>query len=127
MAVLHSSDTAHGFDRNEAPAAERPVDLVHLARVTLGERSLEREVLNLFRSQSGRCLARIEKTRDETGFREAVHAIKGSARGIGAWKVAELAAEIEEAGLAAADDGRLGELCGLVEEANIYIGELLRE
>ena len=32
--------------------ASRPVDLVHLSRYTLGERDLEREVLQLFCSQS---------------------------------------------------------------------------
>src|SRR5680860_1221609 len=36
----------------EQKLPSRPVDLVHLARYTLGERSLEREVLELFCTQS---------------------------------------------------------------------------
>ena len=47
---------------------DRPIDLVHLARMTLGERSLEREVLQLFDRQSTLLLARMRsRLRREDG------------------------------------------------------------
>jgi hypothetical protein len=39
---------------------ERPIDLVHLARMTLGDRSLEREMLQLFVRQAAVLLDRME-------------------------------------------------------------------
>ena len=41
-------------------ASSRPVDLVHLSRYTLGERELEREVLELFCTQSFVYLERLK-------------------------------------------------------------------
>jgi HPt (histidine-containing phosphotransfer) domain-containing protein len=73
----------------------RPVDLVHLSRFTLGDATLEHEVLELFRVQAGIYLERLKMAADPTGWREAAHTIKGSARGIGAWSVAEAAAAAE--------------------------------
>jgi len=46
---------------SEAPrkASSRPVDLVHLSRYTLGDRALEREVLELFSAQGSVYLERL--------------------------------------------------------------------
>lgn len=84
----------------EAPS-QRPVDLVHLSRYTLGNRALEREILELFRTQSDIYLRRLESAETEKAWAEAAHTIKGSARGIGAWGIAA-AAEVAE-GLKGAD------------------------
>ena len=72
------------------PAPVAAIDLEHLARMTLGERSLEAEVLTLFDLQAGVLLARM---RDSAPAAVAAfaHTLKGSARGIGAWRVAEAA------------------------------------
>lgn len=70
---------------------DRPVDLVHLARHTLGDPELEREVLQLFVAQARTCLNRLKEAGNERTWREAAHTIKGSARGIGAWQVADQA------------------------------------
>lgn len=78
--------------------AGRPIDLVHLARQTLGDRSLESEVLRLFMTQSEIYLERLEHANDEETRFQAAHTIKGSARNIGAWGVADAAAHIEKAG-----------------------------
>lgn len=86
---------------------ERPIDAEHLSRMTLGDRTLEREVLGLFVRQ-------IEVLRPRIGAAEpdiagaSAHTLKGSATGIGAWAVARAAAEVEacaksrDPGLAAA-------------------------
>ena len=72
------------------------IDLVDLGRMTLGEKSLEAEVLALFDRQAGMLLARMEQAPPAAAAAFA-HTIKGSARGIGAWRVAEAAEAVERA------------------------------
>lgn len=76
-----------------APAAsfERPVDLVHLARQTLGDRALEREVLGLFQVQARAIFAQLQTVTQPQARLDLAHTLKGSARAVGAWKVAEAA------------------------------------
>ena len=76
---------------NDDPHAEegrktssRPVDLVHLSRYTLGERALEREVLELFCSQSFVYLERLRTAGSHKDWKDAAHSLKGSATAIGA-------------------------------------------
>lgn len=84
------------------PAPRRPIDLVHLSKYTLGNRTLENELLGLFRTQAGVYLARLADASDDTEWKNAAHSLKGSARGLGAWALAELAEEAEKL-LAAAE------------------------
>ncbi len=74
---------------------DHPIDLDHLARMTLGDAELEREVLGMFAEQSIRLVAAIAALPAETGA--LAHKLKGSARGIGAFAVAEAAAGLETA------------------------------
>jgi HPt (histidine-containing phosphotransfer) domain-containing protein len=117
------------LQRNEPAEAafapdDRPIDLVHLARMTLGERSLEREVLQLFDRQSTLLLARM-RSAAPAGVLTLAHTLKGSARGIGAWRVAR-AAEALEAADAAEKDAALDRLAAAAAEARAMIAELLR-
>ncbi len=73
----------------------RPVDLVHLARQTMGDRLLEEEVLQLFMQQAAMMGDRIRNAGPKERKRLA-HGLKGSASGIGAFAVAECALAIEE-------------------------------
>lgn len=75
--------------------AERPVDLVHLSRQTLGDRDLEREVLDLFERQSLAMIKRLREATSAKTWAEAAHTLKGSARGIGAFGVADAAEQVE--------------------------------
>lgn len=77
------------------PAPRRPIDLVHLSKYTLGNRTLENELLGLFRTQAGVYLARLADASDDIEWKNAAHSLKGSARGLGAWALAELAEEAE--------------------------------
>jgi HPt (histidine-containing phosphotransfer) domain-containing protein len=81
-----------------AESTERPavIDEVHLGRMTLGDRRLEREVLELFLRQSTIMLHRIAGA-DRPLAAAAAHTLKGSARGIGAWRVARAAELLEQA------------------------------
>jgi hypothetical protein len=76
--------------------AEGAIDRDHLARMTLGERSLEREVLALFERQVDILLPRIRQGAPAV-MAASAHTLKGSARGIGAWRVADAAEAIERA------------------------------
>src|SRR5437588_4718950 len=59
-----ASDMALAISAIEEPSmlasVERPIDLVHLARMTLGDRGLEREVLQLFDRQATMLVARMQ-------------------------------------------------------------------
>jgi hypothetical protein len=66
-------------------ANERPIDLVHLARTTLGDRGLEREVLHLFDRQADQLVSRM-RAAGPAGLAPLAHTLKGSATGIGAWR-----------------------------------------
>ncbi|MCA1458379.1 Hpt domain-containing protein [Bradyrhizobium sp. BRP22] len=70
-----------------------PIDLAHLARMSLGDAALEREVLSLFVAQSVKLIETLA-TLPRDG-RELVHKLKGSARAIGAFAVADAAARLE--------------------------------
>ena len=70
------------------------IDEEHLGRMTLGDRRLEREVLELFLRQTALMLDRIVGA-DPPLAAAAAHTLKGSARGIGAWRVARAAELLE--------------------------------
>lgn len=75
------------------------IDEDHLGRMTLGDRSLEREVLKIFARQTTLTLKRIAGA--EPGHAAAAaHTLKGSARGVGAWRVAQAAERLEQAATA---------------------------
>lgn len=110
--------------------SERPVDLVHLSRQTLGDKNLECEVLELFRRQSVGTVAKLRDAQNAEAWRRAAHSLKGSARGIGAWPVANLADQIERlAGPEMSDvtGGQVAQLEQLVSETNDYIEALLND
>ncbi len=74
---------------------DAPLDLAHLERMTLGDASLECEVLAMFAAQSVDLVRRLAALSDDAAM--LVHTLKGSARAIGAVRVAEAAAELETA------------------------------
>ena len=116
-----------------APAREqmsRTIDHIHLERMTLGDRSLEREVLEIFARQTAMTLERIVGAGPARAA-AAAHTLKGSARGVGAWRVAEAAERLEHAATGAADEAALlaaiGELKTASLEARVAIGLRLSE
>jgi HPt (histidine-containing phosphotransfer) domain-containing protein len=72
-----------------------PIDLAHLARMTLGDAALERQVLGMFASQSAHLIEQLAALPAEAGA--LAHTLKGSARAIGAFRVAECAEALEAA------------------------------
>ncbi|HVY00733.1 MAG TPA: Hpt domain-containing protein [Pseudorhodoplanes sp.] len=105
---------------------ERPIDLEHLSRMTLGDRSLEREVLQLFERQATMMLTRMEEG-PAAAAAAAAHTLMGSARGIGAWSLAKAAERVEAVALAGAQIApALAELKSALAEVRIVIADLLR-
>ncbi len=105
----------------------RPLDLVHLACQTLGNRELEAEVLRMFLRQSLVQLQQIATAQTPRELSAAAHQLLGSARAIGAWGVAECAEAIEQS-TATGEHGlrpRLAALECAVAEANAFIRQLV--
>lgn len=73
-----------------------PIDRAHLARYTLGSADLEREILGLFLAQLPLSIEQLRFAATDREWQIAAHTIKGSARAVGAWQVARLAAEAEK-------------------------------
>jgi HPt (histidine-containing phosphotransfer) domain-containing protein len=104
------------------------IDRGHLARMTFGDRSLEREVLQLFDRQSAMLIERIRAGSPAT-IASLAHTLKGSAAGIGAGAVTRSAdaAELAAAGPAGECSMAIDRLAKAVDEARALIAELLRE
>jgi len=112
------------FESPPLAPVEAAIDLDHLSRMTLGERSLEREVLALFCRQGDILLQRME-TASPPVAAAAAHTLKGSALGIGAWRVARAADAVEQASAAVIEDA-IGALSEAVDEAKMAIAGLLQ-
>ncbi|CCV07131.1 Hpt protein [Mesorhizobium metallidurans STM 2683] len=100
----------------------RPVDMAHLARQTMGDRGLEQEVLALFVQQALSVRDRIV----DADVRERLflaHGLKGSARGVGAFAIADCATAIE---LQPEDLSTLKRLGALIEEVRDFIAAINR-
>ena len=82
-------------------SAETAIDLDHLNRYTGGDRDLNEEILRLFEDQCVAMLTQLdalawEGTAAGKSWREITHALKGAARGVGAFPLADIAAEAEK-------------------------------
>ena len=120
-------------------ACARPIDLIHLARQTLGDRELEREILALFVRQSVMLSARIHDAIAKTERKNLAHTLKGSARAVGAWRVAQAAEAVEmtldmmgsaeqpvpAASLTQRLARDIGDLTAAIQEANALIADLV--
>jgi HPt (histidine-containing phosphotransfer) domain-containing protein len=89
--------TYAGDSRAVAASGDRPVDLVHLARQSLGDPALEAEILMLFRRQAPQLADRMRRTEAAGPVADLAHTLKGSALGIGAFALARAAAALEAA------------------------------
>jgi HPt (histidine-containing phosphotransfer) domain-containing protein len=113
----------------EGGGEHRPVDLEHLSRYTLGERALEREILELFCTQSVLYLEQLRAAMCVRDWRDAAHSLKGSARAVGAWraaKAAERAEMLEGDALMEFRSARLDEIEASLREAEAYIASVLK-
>jgi HPt (histidine-containing phosphotransfer) domain-containing protein len=102
-----------------------PIDIEHLQRMTLGDASLEREVLAMFSAQAAGLIGKLAALPADAAA--LAHTLKGSARAIGAFAVADAAADLE----AALQQGgnvpqALTELKARIAQARMAVDAMLR-
>lgn len=97
-----------GFaDQRSAGGSETPVlDRAHLARYTLGDARLEAEVLGLFAGQLPKLLQSLNNAASDSDWQMATHTLKGSARSVGAMRLAHAAEAAEKSGFSASPSER---------------------
>ena len=102
-----------------------PIDIEHLQRMTLGDAGLEQEVLAMFSAQAVGLIGALAGLPADAGA--LAHTLKGSARAIGAFHVADAAEELE-ALIQSGDDPAqaLAELEDAVAQARTAIDAILR-
>jgi HPt (histidine-containing phosphotransfer) domain-containing protein len=79
------------------PSDSQEFDLAHLERQTFGDAALQDDLLRLFEQQCARLLPVIAGAGPSAERADAAHALKGSARAVGAWPVASHAEALETA------------------------------
>lgn len=103
-----------------------PVDLVHLARQTMGDRALEKELLALFERQAGQIAERLRLAEAGPEAADLAHKLKGSARAVGAAAVAAAAEHYEHGARAGVLGPTEAERLGVaVAEARDFISALM--
>jgi HPt (histidine-containing phosphotransfer) domain-containing protein len=114
--------TMQQYEQRAGGSFASAIDVHHLNRQTMGDRALEREVLELFRRQARILLYRFEAQTNPVQRADLAHTIKGSARGVGANRVAFAAEELERAAKAGEPTGKaLAELAESVAEVTSAI------
>lgn len=127
MAALAILDRYQAAGRS-ADAPRAPIDRVHLARYTMGNVALEIEVLGLFVDQAPLTLRELQDLASPKAWRDAAHTLKGSARAVGAGRVAMCAERAEALGLTADAQVRKAALDALADalaEARAYVEGLV--
>lgn len=117
---------AVAFDRPGGESCEaahaRPIDLAHLSRQTLGDREVEREVLALFVQQALSVRDRLGQAGSAERLSLA-HGLKGSARAVGAFAIAECVGAIERQ---PDDHQALKRLSVLIDEVREFVASISR-
>ena len=100
------------------------LDLDHLRQTTFGDAGLQREVLGMFSKQAAHLVGALGALPPQTGA--LLHTLKGSARAIGALRVADRAERLEAVIRDGGDTAAaLGALDAAVGEARAAIAALL--
>jgi len=116
--AFEAPDNYRGF----SPSRHRPIDLVHLARQTSGDKDLELEVLRIFARQARVCMNELASGEQDT-ITKTAHKLKGAALAIGAFSVSEAAERVEAH---ASEAGGIAQLGAAVLEAENFILKLSR-
>jgi HPt (histidine-containing phosphotransfer) domain-containing protein len=119
MAALNIAFEAPDNAGGMSHSGEKPIDLVHLARQTMGDKGLELEVLQMFARQAR---ASMKDLASMEGAARA-HRLKGSAQSVGATAVGKAAAALEDN---PADAIALAGVAAAVVEAENFILKLCR-
>jgi HPt (histidine-containing phosphotransfer) domain-containing protein len=121
MAALSIAFEAPDNYSGASPSKHCPIDLVHLAQQTSGDKDLELEVLHTFAKQARSCMSELAAGEYDTVCKTA-HKLKGAALAIGAFNVSNAAEQVE----AHVDAGHIAQLGAAVIEAENFILKLSR-
>lgn len=123
VALTQVQNPLHPDERS----TRRPIDLVHLAKQSLGDPGLEEEILRMFDQIAGTYMGRVREDAQVGDVSFNLHALKGAASGVGATSVVALAqaaeAELTPEGHLGAE--RVADLGHAVEEVRSFIADLL--
>ena len=100
----------------------KPVDLQYLGRFTLGDDTLEREVLELFLEHTPTYIANLQNAATAKAWHDAAHTLKGAARGVGAWRLGRCAETAERLRFDTDMDRRAFALDSAIEALDEAIG-----
>lgn len=106
----------------------KPIDLDHLQTYTMGNKTLEKEVLLLFRGQSRIYFDKLRDAADRESWRSAARVLKISASSIGAWLLEMTSENAENLHFRIWDSERerlIGLLAEQIEETNRFIDGIL--
>lgn len=105
------------------PSQQRPIDLVHLATQTKGDKAVEVEILQMFARQARGCLVSMTSARNKVEAKAAANRLRNAAMAVGALRVASAADLVDTKG-ATADS--LASVASAVLEAEHFILKLAR-
>lgn len=71
------------------------IDLDHLEKYVAGDNALRDEILEIFAEQLSGLVERVDAEGTDEAWRNTMHAMKGAARGVGAWSLGDLCEEGE--------------------------------
>lgn len=115
---------AGSCDTRDSGPDDPAIDLAHLRRFTMGNLSVEAEVLQLFLQQVPKSIDDLRTAVDARAWQVAAHTLKGSARAVGAWRLAEYAEAAEKIDWLADAGGRkkiLAKLVGAHQAVALFI------
>lgn len=75
--------------------AARLIDLDHLDLYVCGDDALRDEILAIFEEQAEIWAGLLDPDAEDATWHAAAHALKGAARGVGAWQLGDLCAKAE--------------------------------
>jgi hypothetical protein len=109
--------------RTRTPSKERPIDLVHLATQTKGDKAVETEILQMFARQARGCLQALSTKSDKVEIKAAAQRLRNAAISVGALRVASSAELVDSQG---ANGDTLASIASAVLEAEHFILKLAR-
>ncbi|MFB9952595.1 Hpt domain-containing protein [Rhizobium puerariae] len=122
MAAVRIAFEAPENHQGACPSHQRPIDLVHLATQTMGDKALEVEVLQMFARQARHALQDMAGA-DAAATVALAHRLKGAAGAVGAFQVSAAAEKLENNGADAALKAAVG---AAVVEVENFINKLCR-
>ncbi len=95
MVASRSDTIEHAKGDRKGDSGGEVLDLQHLGKYTGGDEALRRELLALFSEQLSRQISVLRENGAQEDWLIATHTLKGAARAVGAWQIAETAEALE--------------------------------